>query len=522
MTTATLPVPVTAARSVRIGGRSWPVILPSLRDSRLHVAATLLTVQVLGQTVIDWDLSITQILVSLATCFILEVTIVARRQGVLAWPASALLTGNGVALLLRVPGTEHGDWWSTRGWAIFAGTAALAVMSKYLIRVGDRPLFNPSNLGLVLCFLVLGSTRVEPQDFWWGPWSPGLALTYAVIIVGGVVVTRRLHLLGVVVSFWVALALALGVVALSGHAITARWHVGLLTDFAWWWVIVTSPETLIFLFFMITDPRTAPLGRVARVAYGAGVGVVAALFAAPQQTEFATKVAILAALVAMCAVRPLLERSLPAPGSNEDRWSEVRAGLGRRPRLAVGGAVATGLLVVTLILAGGHSRALLPDYELRGERPVVAIGPVPEVAIDDSVADVVLGFELSEIDLLARDLVEDLEIEAEALRTGDEEVAAQAAVSVRLDDLLAQMDTTGAVTVPHYRFDSLRLILHRELAEGQAAPRLGMEAHGSVRRDRAIDGRLTRGDTEAFEAVYLLTEVDGHWLIDDERTVPGS
>ena len=153
---------------------------------------------------------------------------------------------------------------------------------------------------------------------------------------------------------------------------------------------------------------------------------------------------------------------------------------------------------------------------------MVAIGPVPEVAIDDSVADVVLGFELSEIDLLARDLVEDLEIEAEALRTGDEEVAAQAAVSVRLDDLLAQMDATGDVTVPHYRFDSLRLILHRELAEGQAAPRLGLEAHGSVRRDRCTDGRLTRGDTEAFEAVYLLTEVDGHWLIDDERTVPGS
>jgi hypothetical protein len=258
------------------------------------------------------------------------------------------------------------------------------------------------------------------------------------------------------------------------------------------------------------------------VAYGAGVGVLAAAFAAPQQTEFATKVAILAALVAMCAVRPLLERALPAPGSNEDRWSEVRAGLARRPRLAVGGAFATGLLVVALIVAGGHSRALLPDYEIHGERPVVAIGPVPEVVVDDSVADVVLGFDLSEIDVLARDLVEDLEIEAEALRTDDEGVAAQAAIGVRLDDVLAQMDTSGAVTVPHYRFDSLRLILHRELAEGQAAPRLGIEAHGSVRRDRAVDGRLTRGDTEAHEGVYLLTEVDGHWLIDDERTVPGS
>ena len=152
----------------------------------------------------------------------------------------------------------------------------------------------------------------------------------------------------------------------------------------------------------------------------------------------------------------------------------------------------------------------------------MAVGSVPPVDIDDAEGDVVLGFDLSEIDVLAQDLVEDLEIEAEALRTGDEGVAAQAAVGVRLEDLLARMDADGAVTVPRYGFDSLRLIIHRELAEGQAAPRLGIEAHGSVRLDRAIDGRVTRGETVAHEAVYLLTEVDGHWLIDDERPVPVS
>ena len=35
-----------------------------------------------------------------------------RQQHVLMWPASAMLTGNGVAFILRVPGTRHGDWWS--------------------------------------------------------------------------------------------------------------------------------------------------------------------------------------------------------------------------------------------------------------------------------------------------------------------------------------------------------------------------------------------------------------------------
>ena len=85
------------------------------------------------------------------------------------WPASALLTGNGVAFILRVPGTEHGNWWSTRGWWIFAGTAAVALLSKYVLRVRGRHVFNPANIGLVLCFLVLGASRAEPLDFWWGP-----------------------------------------------------------------------------------------------------------------------------------------------------------------------------------------------------------------------------------------------------------------------------------------------------------------------------------------------------------------
>ena len=106
-------------------GTAYPVLLPTLRDPRLHLAAVIISLQVLGQTVFGFDLSIAQILVSLVTCAVLEVGITFRRQHVVMWPASALLTGNGVAFILRVPGTEHGDWWSMNGWWIFAGTAAV-------------------------------------------------------------------------------------------------------------------------------------------------------------------------------------------------------------------------------------------------------------------------------------------------------------------------------------------------------------------------------------------------------------
>ena len=61
------------------------------------------------------------------------------------------------------------------------------------------------------------------------------------------------------VAFWLTFAAGLAVLAVTGHAMTARWHVGPITDAYFWWVLVTSPEILVFLFFMITDPKTIPV-----------------------------------------------------------------------------------------------------------------------------------------------------------------------------------------------------------------------------------------------------------------------
>ena len=257
--------------TLQIRGTPYPVLLPSLRDARLHLAAVIMSLQVLGQVAFDFRLSIAQLLVAVLTCGVLEVAIAFRSQRVLMWPASALLTGNGVAFILRVPGTEHGDWWSMRGWWIFAGTAAAALLSKHLIRFRGRHLFNPSNFGLVICFLLLGPELADPLEFWWGPMSPWLVLALAIIVAGGLAILTRLRLLGIAVGFWLAFAGGIGVLAASGHAMTARWHLGPITGVDFWRVLVLSPEILVFLFFMITDPRTIPDGRLGRRVYAVGL-----------------------------------------------------------------------------------------------------------------------------------------------------------------------------------------------------------------------------------------------------------
>ena len=58
---------VAPKHSLRVAGRSYPVILPSPKDPRLHVSATFLVLYVLGMTQFHFRLSIPQIVFSILT-----------------------------------------------------------------------------------------------------------------------------------------------------------------------------------------------------------------------------------------------------------------------------------------------------------------------------------------------------------------------------------------------------------------------------------------------------------------------
>jgi ASPIC and UnbV/FG-GAP-like repeat len=441
--------------TLRIRGTAYPVLLPTIRDPRLHLAAIIVTLQVLGQVAFDFQLSIAQILVSLAVAGVLEFGLTFWRQRVLMWPASALLTGNGVAFVLRVPGTEHGDWWSMKGWWIFAGTSAVALLSKYVIRVRGNHIFNPSNFGLVLCFLLLGAERADPLALWWGPLSPALVLALVLIVVGGFLILRRLHLLEIAVGFWLAFAAGIGVLAASGHTMTAAWHVGPIEGAQFWWLLVSSPEILVFLFFMITDPKTTPSGRAGRRAYAVGVGLLATLLIAPQTTEFATKVAILASLALVCAARGLVELVGPAR-------LPARPPLGALPRPAAAGAVLVGTLAFgALVFAAG-----IPARPDAGEAELAADGgPLPEIVVADGKGVAPIG--ASAAQTIARNVLADLRIESDALRRRDLDRAAAAAGGAWLASLWAQIRAPGAeTTVARYDVGRVVLTLHRGAYQG--------------------------------------------------------
>ena len=508
--------------TLRLRGTSYPVLLPSLRDPRLHLAAVIVSLQVLGQVAFEFRLSIAQILVAVITCAVLESGIAFRRQKVLLWPASALLTGNGVAFILRVPGTEHGDWWSMHGWWIFAGTAAVALLSKYLIQFRGRHVFNPSNFGLVLCFLLLGPERADPLEFWWGPMSPWMALALVIIVVGGLAILSRLHLLGIAVGFWIAFAAGLAVLAASGHEMTARWHLGPISGWEFWHTLAFSPEILVFLFFMITDPRTIPESSRGRRAYAIAIGLLAVLLIAPQTTEFATKVAVLVALALVCAARPvalllrsrarsldgLATRAGRLAGAGGPRPDARRASIGA---LALAGAIAfAGLVVLAGIPARPGAAATAAPATSTGDLPSVSLVASEEIAsrLDPRTAR-----------QIASDLVEDLRIEGEAMLERDRDRATAGAAGERLAALWERIDSTGrSVVVPHYDVEDLAVSL--ELPEGQGQPLVVAELEGTLMHATYAGSPPVlghRSDPAPFEQTLELQLQDGRYLIIGDR-----
>jgi len=552
--------PALKRRTARLFGRDYQVVLPSLRDPRLHVAAVLLTLQVLGQTVLGFRLSVAQILACLLAGALIEFGVAFFKDHTILWPASGLLTGNSTAFILRVPGTLHGDWWSTHGIEIFIGVVAFGMATKYIVRWKGRHIFNPSNVALVLAFVILGLTRTEPLDLFWIPMGTWMVVTYAILIGGGLLIAWELKLLGLVFGFLLGFAAftALSVAPVPDHCMVASWHVTPLCGWDLWKILVTSPEILIFAFFMIPDPRTVPDGQVGRAVFGVLVALLATLLLGPTTLEFWTKTAILASLVIACAARFALVRFL-APFEPDALW-----GSGRRAWRVAAGLAAVAVLVGAIPVAADvatHSpqpAAELPD----GSTPVVrlVVGPdgatiatwvianagtalpaagypvpksasarawflpaFPTVAIASNVVSFDPSMTQKVANQMAHDAVLDLVIESEARRTHDMKLAQLGAAGdglTEFTDVIKQDVAAKKFVQKIYTFDRLSLDLYLPKFATQA-PRLeGLTLHGTqtlITRDAA--GNILSQSSSTYNKTWGLGSYDTqNMLIDVDYT----
>jgi Na+-translocating ferredoxin:NAD+ oxidoreductase RnfD subunit len=515
------------SRTLAVGGTAYPLVLPNIRDPRLHVAAVIITIHVLGQLGLDFAVSVPQILAAILTSAVIEVALTFRQSRAFVWPASAMLTGSGVALILRVVGTPADEPWTTYAWYIFAGVAALSLLSKYVIRYRGSHVFNPSNIGLVLAFIVLGSSRVEPLDFWWAPLNVWMIVAYAVIITGGLLITRRLKLLELAATYWIVLTLGVALLASSGHCMTAQWSFTPVCGVDFWRVIVTSPEVLIFLFFMITDPKTVPAGRVGRIVFAFLVAVMSVLLMAPQTDEFGTKVGLLASLVVVCAARPFLERALPEPRSPADDPGVVarRLVLGGRTAGLVRGVAGVALTIgavaflgVGIVAAGTPARVATPDTAEVLARVPHQVDPstFPPITVDQDVADWDHEISGPGAQAIVLTLAENLELENQALLRADPSILPAVDHGDRLKEMQATMQaaaSSGQTSIARYRFDAIDMSLIEPFGV-QSGLSLGLTSHGT-KTEETYDrsGALTGRSESPFALTFVMRRALGdRWL----------
>src|SRR6266496_3464050 len=149
--------------------------------------------------------------------------------------ASAYITGISVGILVRSPA-----YWP------YALCGVISIMSKYVLRVKGRHIWNPSNFGIAV-LLFLAPETMAVLSIQWGNnyWS-----LLVIWVLGSIIIwrARRFHISATyVVSFFL-------------FAFVRSW----ITGDPWQAEVapITGPMYQLFVFFMITDPKTTVKSRL--------------------------------------------------------------------------------------------------------------------------------------------------------------------------------------------------------------------------------------------------------------------
>ncbi len=143
--------------------------------------------------------------------------------------ASAYITGISVGILVRSPA-----YWP------YALCSIISIMSKYVLRVKGRHIWNPSNFGIAV-LLFLAAETMAVLSIQWGNnyWSLLVIWTLGSIIIWR---ARRFHISATYVVSFVLFAF------LRSWITGDPWQAEMAP--------ITGPMYQLFVFFMITDPKT--------------------------------------------------------------------------------------------------------------------------------------------------------------------------------------------------------------------------------------------------------------------------
>ena len=270
------------------------------RDPRLFQLAFLGSFLVLGELTVGLGIPLWEPPLILATVLATQWLFARVHKLADLGLRSALITGLGLTLLLR-----------TDLPVLAALAAAFAIASKFLLRVRGKHVFNPTCLALATFMLATPRVWCSPSQ-----WGENTALYGWFCVLGLTVVVRAMRS-DVSLTFLAAwVALKLGRILYLGQRPAVLLHQ------------LSAGSLILFTFFMISDPKTTPSSRGARILFATSIaglafylqharwiqnGPIWALFLLAPLVPVLDRLFPAAAYVWPSAPDPLSPRSTPCP-----------------------------------------------------------------------------------------------------------------------------------------------------------------------------------------------------------------
>jgi Na+-transporting NADH:ubiquinone oxidoreductase subunit NqrB len=249
------------------------------QDPRVYQVLVLACLLVYGVARLDFEITAGRALLLLGTALVTQLACTRLWHLPAFDPKSALISGLSLCLLLR-----------TSSALLAALAAVIAIGSKFVLRIHGKHVFNPTNFGIVALMVATGRVWVSP-----GQWGSAAFLGFLVACLGGLVVNRaaRSDVTYAFLSFY--LAILFGRALWLGQPMAIPLHQ------------LASGAFLVFTFFMISDPKTAPDTRAGRILFALLVALGAGFvpFVLYRPNGLILSLAFLSPLV------PFLDRLLP-------------------------------------------------------------------------------------------------------------------------------------------------------------------------------------------------------------------
>mgnify|MGYP000170864867 CR=1 FL=1 len=193
--------------------------------------------------------------------------------GSAAWLVAVCRASNwSISYLLNIPRNQESDLITAlilalilnpasdlAGFFLLAAAGSIAMISKYLLVIGRRHVFNPA---------ALGALTVGPLLGFYASWWVGLSTLTPIILLGGMLIVRKMRRY-LMVSVFMSLYLAIVAVETQG---------GSSQIINSWWTVLTASPVLFFVYVMLLEPLTSPKRPYRASAYA---GLVALMYGLP-------------------------------------------------------------------------------------------------------------------------------------------------------------------------------------------------------------------------------------------------